>query len=216
MATKPRSYESDDVVVEYDVKRCIHAAECVKGLPSVFDPKKRPWIDPAAATSEDLARVIERCPTGALQYRRKDDGPDEAPPATNTIRIDADGPLYLSGDLRVTMPSGETIAQTRVALCRCGHSRNKPFCDNSHIEAGFQDPGRLDAVQLRDSGEGSDEAVEISLARNGPVLLRGRVELHPTEGDVCSGDRGALCRCGHSANKPFCDGSHTREGFVAD
>ncbi|MBT8403152.1 MAG: CDGSH iron-sulfur domain-containing protein [Gemmatimonadetes bacterium] len=216
MAPKVRSYESDAIVVDYDLKRCIHAAECVHGLPSVFDPDKRPWIEPGGAAADELARVIERCPTGALQYRRKDGGPAEAPPAGNTVRISPDGPVYVSGRVRLTLPSGETIEETRMALCRCGQSRNKPFCDNAHAEAGFSDGGVVIDNQLRDAEDDDAGVLEITLARNGPLLMRGPVEIQSADGSACSGARGALCRCGHSANKPFCDGSHARQGFEAE
>ncbi|MDX1644676.1 MAG: (4Fe-4S)-binding protein, partial [Thermoanaerobaculia bacterium] len=62
---KIRRYETDDLTVLYDVERCIHAEECVHGLPQVFDPDRRPWIEPGEAPAEDVARVIRRCPTGA-------------------------------------------------------------------------------------------------------------------------------------------------------
>ena len=96
MTRKVRSYEAEELVVEFDVKRCIHAEECIHGLPEVFDATNRPWIDASKAAPEDLMRTIERCPTGALHYRRTD-GVEEQPKATNTVRIEADGPLYVTG-----------------------------------------------------------------------------------------------------------------------
>ena len=69
MKKKPRVYEGRDITVEYDAARCIHVAECVKGLPAVFDPNRRPWVDPDAATADEIAAVVRRCPTGALHYR---------------------------------------------------------------------------------------------------------------------------------------------------
>lgn len=135
---KIREYEGDGIVVSYDAKRCIHAEECVHGLPLVFDPAKRPWIDANGATPDRIAEVIHACPTGALKYRRTDGGPAEPEPAEPRIRCEPNGPLYVSGRLRIESPDGEQLfEEQRVALCRCGASKNKPFCDNSHVEVGF-------------------------------------------------------------------------------
>lgn len=214
MARKIRSYESEDLIVEYDAKRCIHAEECVHGLPDVFNATLRPWIDPTKASAADLIRTIESCPTGALHYRRTD-GQEEQPSPTNGVYIAADGPLYVTGRLRIALPGGEILDETRAALCRCGHSKDKPFCDNSHIEAGFADAGMI--VDNRLGAEGSEaEALEISPVANGPILIRGPVEINGPPGGRAVGASGALCRCGGSANKPFCDGTHDSIGFEAD
>lgn len=140
MATK--KYEGDGIIIHFEARRCIHAAECVHGLPGVFDANARPWITPAGGSAEEIASVVERCPSGALSYERMDGGPPESTPAEKSIRVVADGPLYVRGALEVCDADGRAIqAGPRVALCRCGASKNKPFCDNSHIEAGFQDAG---------------------------------------------------------------------------
>ena len=133
------TYTGIDVEISYDVKRCIHAAECVKGLRSVFDPDRKPWVDPEGASADEIAAVIQKCPTGALQYRRLDGGSEEIPAQECTVHLDGDGPLYAAGPLRVRM-LGEDDArvESRVALCRCGQSSNKPFCDNAHQDVGFE------------------------------------------------------------------------------
>jgi uncharacterized Fe-S cluster protein YjdI len=132
-------YDGDEITVQYSVTRCIHAAECVRGLPAVFDPNRRPWIDPNAASAEEIAAVVQRCPTGALHFVRKDGGEAEAEPEENTITLVPDGPLYLHGNIEIQHSDGTVLLQdTRVALCRCGASKAKPFCDGSHTQAGFQ------------------------------------------------------------------------------
>ena len=113
------------------------------------------------------------------------------------------------------MPGGETLDETRAALCRCGHSKDKPFCDNSHIEARFADTGLIVDSRLKPEG-GDAEVLQISPTANGPILIRGPVEISGPPGARAVGDSGALCRCGGSANKPFCDGSHNSIGFEAD
>ena len=131
-------YKSDQIEVTYDPKLCIHAAECVKGLPKVFNPNSKPWVDPNNASSDEVAAVIERCPTGALKYKRLDGGKKETNPAETNIKIVSNGPLYLSGKIKITDTNGENFTEeTRVALCRCGQSKNKPFCDNTHKEIDF-------------------------------------------------------------------------------
>src|SRR5829696_4662875 len=66
-----RSYTAQGVTVFYDRGRCLHFAECVRGLPQVFDARKRPWIQPENAPAEQVAEVVRRCPSGALHYRRE-------------------------------------------------------------------------------------------------------------------------------------------------
>ncbi|MCH9649147.1 MAG: CDGSH iron-sulfur domain-containing protein [Deltaproteobacteria bacterium] len=217
MKRKIFTYESDALVVEYEVARCIHAAECVHGLPGVFDPKRRPWIDASAASADDIAKVIQACPTGALRYQRRDGVPGEPTAERNTARVASDGPVYLEGEIRLHLPNGEVLEENRVALCRCGASKNKPFCDNSHVEAGFTDPATRLESQLRPAQETpSNGTLNLRLAPNGPVLIDGPVTLS-CEGQATSeGVKGALCRCGHSRNKPYCDGAHAKEGFEAE
>jgi uncharacterized Fe-S cluster protein YjdI len=92
-------YGGKVIEVNYDHNRCIHVRECVEGLPGVFDPSQRPWIDADDADADEIARVIERCPTGALHYDRTDDGAPESVPSRNTVTATANGPLYLHGDI---------------------------------------------------------------------------------------------------------------------
>ena len=212
MVERTKSYESDDITVTYSLRRCIHAAECVHGLGTVFDPKRRPWIDPEQASAEDIAAVIQRCPTGALKYQRKDGGAEEPTPTANTVIIDPDGPLFVKGDLAVTMPDGSTHTDTRVALCRCGASKNKPFCDNSHLKAEFKDPATFQDIKVKPDPDDTSGVLKVQPARNGPLLLQGPLTLISTDAKA-RGLQTALCRCGASMNKPFCDGSHNKIGF---
>ena len=216
MKQKIHKYASDKIEVQYDVARCIHAAECVRGLPRAFNPNKRPWIDPDAASAEAIAAVVTRCPTGALHFTRKEGGSEEAVPCTNTITIDPDGPLYVRGDIEVTTSDGTLLLKdTRVALCRCGASDNKPFCDGSHAEAGFQDPGLYRDVQVQPpTDESVSGLLRVQPSKDGPFLMQGVFELC-SAGDQESvlASQTALCRCGQSGNKPFCDGSHKKAGF---
>ena len=138
---KIRSYEGDGITVLFDGARCIHAAECVRGLPSVFDADARPWVQPKGADADAVAAVVHRCPSGALTYERTDGGPAEPIPlGPPQIRTVPDGPLYVRGDVAIHDAEGNRVqAGPRVALCRCGASKNKPYCDNSHLQSGFSD-----------------------------------------------------------------------------
>jgi len=218
MSKKIHEYEGQNILVTYDVGRCIHAAECVKGSPAVFDPDKKPWVDPDAAGADEVAETIHRCPTGALQYRRKDSKSEESAPAENAVEIAADGPLYCQGALVIQAADGSELQRdTRIALCRCGASENKPFCDGAHTEAEFQDPGGIDTSRFRPKApEEGAETLTFALAPNGPVIAEGPMKLSGPGGERLETGRAAFCRCGASENKPFCDGSHKNIGFVAD
>jgi len=132
-----RTYESGDLRVLWDSQRCIHVAACIRALPRVFNPLARPWVRMDAASADAIIDAVMRCPTGALRYER-DGAPPEAPDVPSTVQVIANGPLLVRGDLHVMSSNGETIArETRLALCRCGASENKPFCDNAHRRIGF-------------------------------------------------------------------------------
>lgn len=218
MDRKTRSYEGEGITVTYDVRRCIHAAECVHGLPEVFDPERRPWIDPDGADPEKIAAAIRACPTGALAFESTAGVTPEAPPERNRVTVAADGPLYLHGDLLLAGADDEPAREIRVALCRCGASKNKPYCDNSHQDAGFADPGAVPDGKLAPLEDQTERgSLRITGAANGPLLVEGPLELRAADGETTiRGRKGALCRCGASANKPYCDGSHVAIGFEAE
>jgi uncharacterized Fe-S cluster protein YjdI/CDGSH-type Zn-finger protein len=144
-----KAYTSEAITVYYTARLCIHAAECVRGLPQVFDTSKKPWIEPSNAPADAVAEVIQRCPSGALQYERLDGGTTEPIPSEVTGTFAENGPLYLRGSLRLEDSEGKIIFEgPRVALCRCGASSNKPFCDRSHQGINFQaSKGRLEEKQ---------------------------------------------------------------------
>lgn len=213
--SRPRTYETDQIRVRYDARRCIHAAECVHGLPAVFEPGRRPWIDPNGAPADDVAAVIRRCPTGALQYERPNEGPGETASEPNIVVDSPDGPIYVRGDIEIRSSAGTVIArEPRAAFCRCGASANKPYCDGAHAEAGFEDGGAVGDPKLKPV-EALDGPLVVTVLQDGPLLVAGPFEL--LAANVSSGLVGggcALCRCGESANKPFCDGKHKTVGFT--
>ena len=133
-----KSYEGDGIVIGWEPSLCIHVANCIRALPRVFDPEARPWISTGAATAGELAAAIEKCPTGALTYRRTDGAPQEQAPLPATIQPRTNGPLFVRGEVEVVDLQGNVTREARrMALCRCGHSGNKPYCDLSHRRVGF-------------------------------------------------------------------------------
>ena len=145
---------------------------------------------------------------------------------SNVAEVPPSGPLCLTGRIRVEV-DGEIVADTDdVALCRCGHSGNKPFCDGSHRRVGFDDPGVIQGGRLV-PGRTADDAVAgapaespepvlIVCATNGPLLVRGPLAVVASDGGRSEGTKGALCRCGASSTKPFCDGTHKEIEFESE
>ena len=210
-----RHYADAEIDVSYDARRCIHVAECLRGLPAVFDTARRPWILPTGAGADAIAAVITKCPSGALHFTRRDGGSAEAPPDENTIGPRPGGPLYVRGRVQLRSGDGTLIVEDmRLALCRCGQSRNKPFCDNSHRKASFTDPG---AVADGGAPPETKEVLSITASTNGPLQVRGPFTLRGARGQGQYWATSAeLCRCGASGNKPFCDGTHEVIGFRSE
>jgi uncharacterized Fe-S cluster protein YjdI/CDGSH-type Zn-finger protein len=149
MSDKARHYADDAIEITYDARRCIHAAECVNGLPAVFDTARRPWILPTGASADAIAAVIAKCPSGALHYSRLDAGAPETTAEQTTIVPTPRGPLYVHGRVQLRSADGSVvIEESRLALCRCGQSHNKPFCDNSHRDVGFDDTGNVSGSEF--------------------------------------------------------------------
>lgn len=134
-----RFYTGNGIIVHWEPKLCIHMANCVRALPGVFKPNDRPWIDATAADADALAETIRTCPSGALAYERTDGGPQEEPPEQMEVVPRSNGPYFLRGDFElIDAEDGKLRHGYRVALCRCGASENKPYCDNSHRRVDFR------------------------------------------------------------------------------
>ncbi|MGE0233381.1 MAG: ferritin-like domain-containing protein [Flavobacteriaceae bacterium] len=202
--------EGRDLILSFDGKRCIHARFCVLGAPEVFlGGVEGDWLFPDRMDTLDLRGVCHNCPSGAITYEPKGDLPGEPAPPVNVMKIRENGPYEFRATLHI---AGEKPGY-RATLCRCGASRNKPFCDGSHNAAGFKATGE---PQTRESEMLAvrDGPLRISPQKDGPLQIMGNLE-------VCSGtgrnvDRVTatlLCRCGGSNTKPFCDGTHKKIGF---
>ena len=217
MPEKLHTYAGPAIDVTYDKARCIHVAACIRGLPRVFDPGSRPWVMPGNSTADKVAATVEQCPSGSLHYTRKDGGRAEQPDAENALLVSRNGPLFLRGQLELVGPDGTVKEETRLTLCRCGASEHKPFCDNSHLKVRFEDATkRPPTAMLEPDHAGMSGPLRIEPQANGPVQLRGNLRVLDTSGRAAgTTTEAALCRCGQSGTKPFCDGSHARTGFTS-
>lgn len=165
-----KDYEGNGIVVHWDAPRCQHSGKCTAGAPAVFDAAARPWISAGALAADELAAVIDTCPSGALSYTRTDGRPhgrrghaaEEDPTAAR--RPDAE-------------PRGTAARERPLVVAPVGAS--------------------------------------ITPRENGPLLIEGTVTLAQPDGTTEIVERIFLCRCGGSASKPRCDGTHKRIGFQA-
>jgi len=170
---------------------------------------KGPWIHPDAMPVERVVEVAHACPSGAIRYQRLDGAAQEVAPPVNLATVREAGPYAFRAQLQIDgAPAG-----FRATLCRCGASKNKPYCDGSHHAIGFSatgEPptGKTEMPAVRDG------VLAIDPQTNGPLRVRGNLEILSGTGRAVARVTSAyLCRCGASANKPFCDGTHAKIGF---
>ena len=162
-------------------------------------------FDPAARRQADKTRY-----PGAEEILHA-----PAPPQ-NEITVSPDGPLFVRGRIFVQdSEDGADAPQTQVALCRCGASRNKPYCDGSHSKVRFVDAGGV-ASEPSAERSGVTAAGDLTIVAfpDGPLKITGPALLRAASGRVAAnGERLFLCRCGNSKNRPYCDGAHKALGF---
>lgn len=213
---KAIKYAGERATVSWNGRLCIHIGECGHAKGDLFVGGRKPWCDPDQSADDEVYDVVLRCPTGALTVDFEDGSRVESADSVNSVNVAYNGPLFVRGDLVIAdAPASAPGLKYRAALCRCGKSSNKPFCDNSHEADGFRDYGAV--------GETGEVAIEgggelhITPVKNGPILLKGNVTIVSSSGrESWRGNKVALCRCGDSNNKPFCDGTHKKTGFTTD
>ncbi len=210
MNVEVESVVTTDIEIRFNSKRCIHARFCVTGAPNVFLANvKGPWIHPETMPVDQLVEVAHACPSGAIQYSRFDGKPNESASPVNLVSVREAGPYAFRGDLELV----GNPADYRMTLCRCGGSRNKPFCDGSHHDIGFAatgEPATADTNMLA----ARNGPLKVEPEKDGPLHVQGNLEIISGTGRVIARvEEVRLCRCGGSHNKPFCDGTHARNGF---
>lgn len=205
---------AEGVAVRFHGTRCIHSRNCVLGRPDVFVPNvEGEWIHPGNATVEEIAELAHNCPSGAIEYQRLDGGAQESPPRVNQVRVLENGPYFFHAELVI---DGDPGVGYRRVLCRCGASQSKPFCDARHHDSGFRATGEanhgdIEALATRDG------PLRITATKNGPLKIEGSLEIVSGTGTTLAKTAKTwLCRCGHSQNKPFCDGTHAKVGFRSE
>jgi CDGSH-type Zn-finger protein/uncharacterized Fe-S cluster protein YjdI len=204
--------------IHFDAEKCIHSRGCVLSHPDVFVPNvQADWIHPDAQPVEELMHLAKACPSGAIRVARNAAVAGLAPnsdaaPIVNTVRVRENGPLAFEAELFI---GGQKQDSPRATLCRCGYSNSKPFCDGSHSAAGFSASGEpvaanFEALAVRNG------PLNVQPVPNGPLRVVGNLEVVSGTGRTCNKVAETyLCRCGHSKNKPYCDGSHKAAGFIA-
>lgn len=135
-----KKYSNGEVTVVWEPSKCIHSAICFRGLPQVFDPRKRPWVTTENGQTEEIINQIKACPSAALTYFMNDEANYESQESINTVvEVLENGPLLVYGNLKVKDKVGnESLKSQTTAFCRCGASQNKPYCDGSHVKVDFE------------------------------------------------------------------------------
>ena len=205
--------EGKEMTLHFNSKRCIHSRRCVLGAPDVFLANVvGEWLFPDKMLTADLRGICHTCPSGAITYDPKGDTPPEPAPLVNSLKPRENGPYAVHATILMDgKPDGY-----RATLCRCGASKNEPYCDGSHNMIGFRASGEPE-TRPSDPLKVHNGELRIDPEVNGPLQVTGNLE-------ICTGTRRnvdrvqsvRLCRCGGSKNKPFCDNTHLKIGFRSD
>lgn len=136
---KRESYQGKKITIHDNRGICAHAGHCTDGLSSTFRMKEEPWIHPDAASVDKIIATIRTCPSGALSYS-VDDVEHRDWTGAPTIFVAPNGPYVVSGGLDLLDTDwAEGASKEHFTLCRCGDSKNKPFCDGAHWNSKFTD-----------------------------------------------------------------------------
>jgi CDGSH-type Zn-finger protein/ferredoxin len=199
-----QEYPGQEITVYFNRSICSGAGACVRGLPSVFrSGDSSNWIFPDEDTPAKIIERVKACPSGALSYGIGDGDVVIEEGGEEKITVVKDGPYNVEGIALDTLNTPTHGAASKYALCRCGFSQNKPFCDYSHAEKGWRDGDDEQAPAAaapRETAESSD----------GPVVA----DIKPALVRLKGGDKQAFCTCGRSQGQPFCDGSHAGTKFA--
>jgi uncharacterized Fe-S cluster protein YjdI len=140
-------YTNKEVTIVWKPKVCIHSTLCWKGLIEVFNPKEKPWIKMNGAATEKIIEQVRQCPSGALSYYLNEDiiadeTTDKVVAESASIlkiEVTPNGPYLIKSECLIVHQDGKEETKTgTVALCRCGASQNKPYCDGGHRSIGFE------------------------------------------------------------------------------
>jgi uncharacterized Fe-S cluster protein YjdI len=143
-----KEFTNGEITVFWKADLCIHSANCLMGMPRVFNTKRKPWIVLTGADSKEIMKTIDTCPSRALTFLkstsftvRKPRKKKKLAPKFAKVQILKDGPMLVTGNfiIRDSKKKKVRVESPVAALCRCGGSKKKPFCDGSHLAQGFKD-----------------------------------------------------------------------------
>lgn len=135
-----KEYSNGELTIVWQPAKCIHDGTCVRTLPNVYDPNAKPWINIENANTEALKAQIDQCPSGALTYYMNEDKSKSTPAEITKVTVRKNGPLLVKGKIEVTDANGDVVIKEKIsAFCRCGISKEKPYCDGAHKHITFDD-----------------------------------------------------------------------------
>lgn len=146
MEKSDRSYSNSEITVHWKPRECVHAGTCFREMRKVFDPSRRPWIDLSQGETDAIIDIVERCPTDALTYERKIAGAiagqdtSSKPQIAEKVNLSVmrNGPILAEGQFTIIKDDGsKQEVKSITSFCRCGTSKNMPFCDGTHNKEGF-------------------------------------------------------------------------------
>jgi CDGSH-type Zn-finger protein len=128
-----------EVTITYTPVLCSHAGECSRIARSIFNPSEKPWIKPENGSVADVLSVLAACPSGALRIAIADQTSQHLTTSDIEISVEKNGPYWVKNIPLEAEFNGVGASRSKYVLCRCGLSKNKPFCDGSHYDAKWQD-----------------------------------------------------------------------------
>ena len=140
-----KHYSNGEVTIVWKPNVCVHSEVCFHGLPEVFNPHQKPWINAAGDTTQRIVDQVKKCPSGALTYFMNKEvtaaaGKEPEISANSIVEPLPNGPLLVYGNIVVRDANGKETHKNKVtAFCRCGASSNKPYCDGTHVKINFSD-----------------------------------------------------------------------------
>ncbi len=199
-----QEYSGKEVTIYFNRSICAGAGTCVRELPTVFKSGDGAnWIFPDNDTVENIILRVKGCPSGALAYSVCGDViVDER--VEEKITIAKDGPYNVEGVILENKSHPTHCSDSKYSLCRCGYSKNKPYCDYSHAENGWHEGDELTEVETV-QGSGTKEPE----SGDQPVVA----DNNPAFETLEKGEEYYFCTCGRSAGQPFCDGAHAGTSF---
>ncbi|NIM71230.1 MAG: hypothetical protein GTN86_11995 [Xanthomonadales bacterium] len=197
-------YVMEDVIEE------VKAPKPQTGQANPHGPETADRDRPAAPETAQAGRRTETLSTEDRAQDRwfmEDRGNRRVPKrldVPNEALVSAAGPLKLTGNITLIDEAGQTHYANHLTLCRCGASRNKPYCDDQHMEVEFFDSGSIpQASECRQMA--NPQMLTVTCIKDGPLKYQGYLRVYNRKGQQCLTMQGALCRCGRSTKKPFCD-----------